>query len=356
MIKLDFLSKNLQKWYHKNKRDLPWRETKNPYKIWLSEIILQQTQVKQGLPYYEKFISKYPNVSELAMAPEDQIMRDWQGLGYYSRARNLHSTAKLINNELNGSFPDSYEGLLKLKGIGSYTASAISSFAYKEKKAVVDGNVIRVISRLFGIKKPVNTSETNKEIQKLADQFIDPQNPDIHNQAIMELGALVCTPQNPDCDSCPMVRHCISYQNSDQDKIPSKIKKLKVRNRYFVYLVLKINGALLMKKRTQKDIWNNLFDFPLIEIDHKAKNEEIPNIPELKDFMKDGWNPHLMTTWQKHQLSHQSIWAKFIILRSETNGTTLKSPIFESSDLYTLEQIGDLGKPILIVNFLNHYF
>ncbi|MEY4860751.1 MAG: hypothetical protein RL059_450 [Bacteroidota bacterium] len=233
---------DLISWYLINKRDLPWRKTKNPYKIWMSEIILQQTRVQQGLPYYQKFISTYPTIQSLALANEDEVLNLWQGLGYYSRARNMLKTANVINEEYKGSFPTSYNDLLKLKGIGEYTAAAIASFSFNEPVAVVDGNVYRVLSRLFDIETPIDSVEGKKAFRFLADEVLDKVNPATFNQAIMEFGALHCTPKKPDCNNCVLNRTCLSRENGTISQRPVKKKKTAAKERFFVYkifLVLK---------------------------------------------------------------------------------------------------------------------
>ncbi len=355
MSELDFLTKEIQKWYLNNKRQLPWRDTKDPYKIWLSEIILQQTQVVQGLPYYEKFVSKYPEVQDLAQAPEDQLLRDWQGLGYYSRARNLHHSAKYISADLNGDFPRSYNEIIKLKGVGAYTAAAIASFAFKESKAVVDGNVIRVISRLFAVEEPVDQSLGQKKIQVLATEIIDSKNPDIHNQAMMELGAMICTPKSPKCDICPLNNNCDAFSQSRQNVFPVKTKKIKSRDRYFNYLVLIAQDKISLKKREGKDIWQNLYDFPVLEYEKDVEEKYLLQDKSIGELIKRGFSIEKITPYQKHLLSHQRIWAKFLILQSNQVNDIEITDLFESASFFTYEESKDLGKPILIVNFLKKY-
>lgn len=261
-------SKILTHWYSNNKRDFPWRQTKDPFRIWLSEIILQQTQVKQGLPYYEAFVSTYSTVFELANANESDVLKLWQGLGYYSRARNLHATAKYIANECDGIFPNNYKDLLKLKGIGDYTASAISSICFNEVSAVVDGNVYRVLSRYFGIETPINSAKGIKEFKQLAQELIDKNKPAEFNQAIMEFGAIQCKPSNPDCSVCPFNSSCVALQKNMIGLLPIKLKANKVKKRYFNFLVfVSTNRKTILEKREGKGIWQNLYQFPLIESD-----------------------------------------------------------------------------------------
>ena len=248
-----------------NKRDMPWKGEKNPYYIWLSEIILQQTRVEQGLPYFVNFKKKYPTVGHLAEAPDDEVMRMWQGLGYYSRARNLHETAKNVHRNHGGRFPGTFDELKKLKGVGEYTAAAIASFAFNEKKAVVDGNVIRVLARVFDISTPFDTTEGKKEFGQLAQKLIDAQHPGPYNQAIMDFGATVCTPQNPDCPNCPLKKWCAAFKLGKVDELPVRKNKVAVRQRFFNYLFISNGGEIFIQKRTGKDIWANLYQLPLLE-------------------------------------------------------------------------------------------
>ncbi len=288
-------------WYRLNKRNLPWRNSSNPYFIWLSEIILQQTRVDQGTSYYLKFIKNYPTVLDLANADEQDILNDWQGLGYYSRARNLHFSAKLIRDEYKGQFPDNFKEIIKLKGVGQYTASAIASFAFNESKAVVDGNVYRLLSRVFDINTPIDSTKGSKDFQELADQLIDPLNPAEHNQAIMEVGAIVCTPKSPCCPSCPLNTICLAKQNNTISKRPIKQGKIKVRDRYFHYLIFDKNGRLFIEKRTEKGIWQNMYQFPLIE----TTSKEVDLGKELNELKTSE------STTTKHILSHQRIHTVF---------------------------------------------
>ena len=264
-VKQNFFTKNLLDWFDKNDRPLPWKGEKNPYYIWLSEIILQQTRVEQGLPYFEKFKATFPTVFDLAKAPSDQVMKLWEGLGYYSRARNLHFTAKFIATELNGVFPNTYAAILGLKGVGPYTAAAIASFAFELPHAVVDGNVYRVLSRVFGIETPIDTTAGKKEFKHLADKLLAKDKAAIYNQAIMDFGATQCTPANPNCAICPMQKNCTAFAKKLIVTLPIKSKKIKKRNRFFNYLVFRQADTIILNKRQQKDIWLNLYDFPLVE-------------------------------------------------------------------------------------------
>lgn len=310
-------SQTIIRWYNKNKRDLPWRHTKDPYKIWLSEVILQQTRVNQSLPYYNSFVKKFPNIHLLAKSKEDRVMKTWQGLGYYSRARNLHFTAKFISEKLKGKFPDEFEEIRKLKGIGDYTAGAIASCAFNKPHPVVDGNVFRVLSRYFVIKTPIDTTKGKKEFIRKAEILLDKKNPGLFNQAVMEFGALQCVPQNPDCGKCPLKKDCKAYSKNLVAVLPVKSKKPKIRTRYFNYLVLRDKGKILIRKRTENDIWKNLYDFPMLETTHPVSrfpitlHSVIPSQRKIK-VMKS-WNDGIKTcrVSLKHILSHQVIFAKF---------------------------------------------
>ena len=305
-------SNKIINWYKGNKRMLPWRKTKDPYLIWLSEIILQQTRVEQGMPYYFKFSEAYPNIKALANAKENAVMKLWQGLGYYSRARNLHATAKIIRDEYHGAFPKTYEEIKQLKGVGDYTAAAISSFAYNLPHAVVDGNVFRLLARYFGVDTPIDSSKGKKDFFKLANQLIDKKQAATYNQAIMEFGSLQCKANKPDCDQCPLQSSCYAYAKGKVDALPVKSKKIKQRKRYFHYLVLKHKGAIVLKKRTEKDIWINLHDFPLIESDKAISEKRFLSTDHWKKMVKGKKDViRSVSKSYKHVLSHQIIHAKF---------------------------------------------
>lgn len=299
-------------WYRLNKRDLPWRNTKNPYFIWLSEIILQQTRVAQGLSYYLKFIEHYPTVNDLANASEQDVLNDWQGLGYYSRARNLHATAKIISTEFGGVFPDNYDQIIDLKGVGEYTAAAIASFGFDLHFSVVDGNVYRVLSRVFDIDLPIDSLVGKKYFAKLAQELLSIEDPAIHNQAIMELGAIQCVPSNPDCEKCPINVNCLALAKGTIYERPIKSKKTKVRNRYFHYLIFNEGDKTILEKRKEKDIWQHLYQFPLIETDSEKSFHEMKLI--IKEKM--GCEPFDLSQQEVHILSHQKIYAHFYIFNS----------------------------------------
>jgi A/G-specific adenine glycosylase len=346
-----YFSDKLVEWYKKNKRDLPWRETKDPYKVWLSEIILQQTRVNQGLPYYIRFTERFPTVQSLACASEQEVLRLWQGLGYYTRARNLHKCAKVVVSEYHGSFPTDFKTLLKLPGIGEYTAAAIASFSFKEAVAVVDGNVFRVLSRIFGIENEINSIEGKKIFTKLANDLISKESPDFHNQALMEFGALHCVPKNPPCDLCDFRPTCFAAQRSLQAVLPRKAKAKAARERYFYYVVLRKGNSLLMGKRQGKDIWHGLYDFPLLEKKKPAKIDELL-IEATKvlgaTFSVDGVE---FSQAYKHVLTHQIIHAKFVLIdvrKFQTKGE-------KNLKFYTFDKIYDLPKPVLIMRFLSDH-
>ena len=301
----------LSQWYAINKRDLPWRSTVNPYHIWVSEIILQQTRVDQGLPYYLKFIDAFPVVSDLANADEDLVLKLWQGLGYYSRARNLQFSAKLILSEFGGNFPENYTDILKLKGVGSYTAAAIASFSFGLPFAVLDGNVIRVLSRVFGIQTPFDTTAGKKQFQKLAQELLDKKNPAEYNQAIMEFGALQCVPKSPKCNDCPIINDCIAFNSNTVSLLPVKSKKLKVKNRFLHFLVINKNNQLLIGKRNS-GIWQGLYEFPFLEFDKNIDENSVLKSPLWINFFKDSVKQiSSISEAYIHKLSHQKIHAKF---------------------------------------------
>jgi len=315
MIKNSSFTHIVLDWYEKNKRELPWRETLDPYAIWLSEIILQQTRIDQGRAYYLKFINRFPFIHDFAAASEDEILKMWQGLGYYSRARNMHHTAKMIVEKHGGAFPADYAGLLRLKGVGEYTAAAIASIAFGLPHATVDGNVYRLLSRVFEIHTPTDTGKGKKEFTHLANKLIDPSQPGNFNQAVMEFGAIQCKPKNPDCESCPLNQHCAARKNGTIDLLPIKKGKTKIRKRYFNYLVIEHEQYTYLNKRTENDIWKNLYEFPMAETNEKSelavilKNYEMLFSPETEIQIKKE------SHWQKQVLTHQHIFYRFIYLK-----------------------------------------
>lgn len=343
-FRMDF-SNILIKWYLQNKRDLPWRKTVDPYHIWLSEIMLQQTRVAQGMPYFFAFTKEFPTVKDLADASEEQVLKLWQGLGYYSRARNLHKTAQYIAYDLNGVFPDSYKELLKLKGVGEYTAAAIASFSYNEAVPVVDGNVFRVLSRYFDVESDIALPATKKEFTALAQELMPKDNPAVFNQAIMEFGALQCVPKSPDCTNCDFNNSCAALQKGKVSQLPVKSKKIKVSNRFFNYLILEdVYGNTLIQKRTAKGIWHNLYEFPLLETLSIADFETVSKITKEEMFNQytiigiEDYNESTIV----HKLSHQHLHIQFWKIR-------VKEKIENGVDA---EKLKTFPFPIVIYNFI----
>lgn len=329
-MKAHFL-REIVSWYLQHKRDLPWRSTQDPYLIWLSEIILQQTRVNQGMPYYLKFAANYPTVTDFANAPIDEILRTWQGLGYYSRARNMHSTAIMVRDEFGGKFPTLYLDLLKLKGVGAYTAAAISSFVANEKRPVVDGNVYRVLARYWGIQEPINSNKGPKIFTALAEEIIAHTTDNgLYNQAIMEFGALHCKPVAPNCKECPLEGSCLALLNNQVSSLPLKLNKLKVKERNIHYLVWLHEDGVYMKKRGDGDIWNGLYDF------WELQEAEIPDqsIAEAKVYT--------------HKLTHQKLQIRFYISHTPPKGHKADDYLF-----YNAEEIENLPKPIIVKQFLD---
>lgn len=313
---MDFSIK-LINWYNQNKRDLPWRNTCDPYKIWLSEIILQQTRVNQGLPYYEAFVSNFPTVFELSQADEQAVLKLWQGLGYYSRARNLHATAQQVVKECNGVFPVSYDKLLQLKGIGPYTAAAIASFASNEAVAVVDGNVFRVLARVFGIDLDISKNTTKTYFQNLAHSLMNPELASIFNQAIMEFGALQCVPKNPQCNVCVFQVSCEAVKQKRVQELPVKTKIIKTKNRFFNYVLVEdVIGNIVLSQRKEKDIWQQLYELELYETGNEVDEDYI--IDKIKEryegvsILEFIHYDHLKV---QHKLSHQNLWVQFFRVR-----------------------------------------
>ncbi|MGB5941619.1 MAG: A/G-specific adenine glycosylase [Leeuwenhoekiella sp.] len=346
-------SNKLIDWYLQNKRDLPWRQTKDPYAIWLSEIILQQTRVEQGKPYYFNFLREYPTVFDLAAAKESQVLKTWQGLGYYSRARNLHATARKVVGDYNGKFPDNYKDLKTLKGVGDYTASAIASICFEEPAAVVDGNVYRVLSRYYGIETPIDTSAGQKEFKNLAQELIDKDRPASFNQAVMEFGATQCKPKNPYCLYCPFNDSCVALQKGKIGQMPVKKGKIKVRKRYFNYIVCLVDGKkTLVQKRTAKGIWQGLNEFPLLETDSDI---DLKTFRRLLGNSKEWHLPKLradseISLFNKkpiiHKLSHQHLSVKFWIL---------KNPDIHTLNALSISTLGEYAVPRVIDKFLDSY-
>ena len=343
-------TKTLLLWYDENKRTFLWRETKDPYKIWLSEVILQQTQTQQGLPYYVRFLETFPTIKDLALSGEDTVLKLWQGLGYYSRARNLHSTAQYIHKECGGVFPNTFKSLLKLKGVGDYTASAISSICFNIPEAVVDGNVYRFLSRYFGIYTPINISQAHQEFKAKAMNLMDITQPGKFNQALMEFGSIHCKPRTPHCKSCPVSYDCIAYNQNKIHLLPQKRTKLKVIDRYFNYLViLDQNGQIQLEKRVGKGIWQNLFQFPLLETNKRVDSRK-KLIEKFSTKMITQLNTKKLKLWNRepiaHKLSHQKLFVFFWTIPSK--GILKKG--------YSLKELKNQAVPVVIQNFLYKFF
>lgn len=310
---LPFPTADLHRWYEREKRDLPWRGSTDPYAIWISEVILQQTRVDQGMPYYQRFLGAFPTVTHLAEATEDEVMKLWEGLGYYSRARNLHVAAKRVAFELGGEFPMTYDGLRGLKGVGPYTAAAIGSIAFGLPVACVDGNVTRVLARFHGISEPVDSTPVIRAIDRWAQEALDRSDPGAHNQAMMELGATVCLPKNVKCGECPVRSGCAALRMGTVDAIPFKAKRTKVRERHFHYLVLTDGECTVIERRPAGDIWQGLYQFPMLEGMAPAEVDEI-----VRAFPETAGGVYMGTQGPfRHILTHQRILAKFSVFRMD---------------------------------------
>ncbi len=323
-------SNTLLTWYDEHARTLPWRGEEDPYKIWVSEIILQQTRVQQGWDYYLRFIETFPDVRALAEAPEEQVLRVWQGLGYYSRARNMHAAARQIVREQGGQFPRTYEEIRKLKGVGDYTAAAIASIAYALPHPAVDGNVLRIISRLFGIVEDISKNDTRKRITEICQKNIDPEKPGIFNQACMDFGSLVCTPKNPKCGTCPFRRDCYAAAHNLTETLPVKSSKTVKRDRYFHFTCSIYNNCIVIEKRTGNDIWRNLYQFPLTETDSELSPTGRAADTKLREI-----------------LSHQIIHAAFYIRKLRK-----RPEIADGQRLVNIQELADYPMPKIMVEFL----
>lgn len=337
-------------WYLKNKRDLPWRNTTDPYVIWLSEIILQQTRVEQGMPYFLKFLENFPTVTDFANASEERVLKLWQGLGYYSRGRNMLYTAKYVLEHYNGVFPKAYKELIKLKGVGDYTAAAISSFSSNEVKAVVDGNVYRVLSRYFGIEDPINSTIGQKKFADLATELIEDQQPAIYNQAIMEFGALHCKPKAPKCETCPVRLHCVALKEGKVDQLPVKLKKVKVKKRWFNYFVGISDDEILTKQRQPGDVWQQLYDFPLLETEGEVTLSNANFVAEVRKMFGNHVSIRLLDE-KKHILTHQIIYVQFFAIDNYiinfNEYTDIKS--------VNIDEFKQLPHPVIIGNFIEKH-
>lgn len=342
-----YLTDILAQWYNENKRDLPWRDTQNPYLIWISEIILQQTRVNQGMAYYLRFIDRFSTIKSLADAQEQEVLKYWQGLGYYSRARNLHKAAQQIMLDFGGVFPTNYENVKSLSGIGDYTAAAISSFAYNSAHAVVDGNVYRVLSRIFGIDTPIDSGAGKKQFQQLATDILPKGKAALHNQAIMEFGALQCVPVSPSCHFCPLQHICEAYKTSTVVNLPVKSKKTKISKRYFNYLYISYKGSTFLQKRVRKDVWQHLYEFPLIETDNQIDIQCLTQNETFEALFKGGANfkLNLPKRTYKHVLSHQHIFAQFFEIDIQELSLELQNFILvelSSIDEYPVSRLMEL--------------
>ena len=338
-------------WYLNNKRDLPWRHTNDAYTIWLSEIILQQTRVEQGLPYFNKFLENFPTVADFASATESKVLMLWQGLGYYSRGRNMHATAQLVMRNHNGNFPNQHDDLIKLKGIGAYTAAAISSFSAGEARAVVDGNVFRVLSRYFGISTAINSPAGKKEFFKLANDLLYAEDSALYNQAIMEFGALQCKPKSPNCAVCPISIDCYAFQNKVVNQLPVKIGKAEKKHRYFNYFVCNNGTEVLMKERQAKDIWQHLYDFPNIETNSILGTEDADFVKQIKDMFGEEADFKLIT-YKKHILTHQIIHVQFFALKNYIFNFSKQKEL----NWVSLDVLNELPQPNVIKNFIDENF
>ncbi len=313
---MDEYRKALTVWYNHSKRELPWRDSHDPYNIWVSEVILQQTRVRQGLEYYHNFLKKFPNVRILAEAKEEEVLKVWQGLGYYSRARNMHHAAKTILAQYEGEFPEDYISIRNLKGIGDYTAAAIASIAFSLPYAVVDGNVFRVLSRLFGIPTTIDSSAGKKEFYSIAQMMLDTSRPGESNQALMELGAILCLPDQPSCLNCPLMKKCYAFANQSVSEFPVRSKQAKQKGRYLNYLYLYNEEHIFLEKREDKDIWRNMYQFPLIETSDPFSAEEVANSDAWITLLANlNFTLEIISPEIIHLLSHQRLHIRFFTIR-----------------------------------------
>lgn len=340
-------SESIIAWYSKNARDLPWRKTKNPYVIWLSEIILQQTRVAQGLPYFYRLLEAFPSVLDLARAEEDYLFRLWQGLGYYSRARSLQKTARIIA-EAGGEFPSTYLELVKLPGVGPYTAAAIASFAFDEPKPVVDGNVFRILARHFGLDVDILHASARKIFTDLADELIPTHQPAIFNQAIMEFGSLQCSP-SPNCPTCPLQFTCVAFSENRVQSLPLKSKKKSQKERFFAYFIIEKNGKILVRQRATKDIWQGLWEFYLVELPHLQSLEEIIGKDSvLTELCMQSVITSLVSP-PTHLLSHQKIFCQAWHVQVNDHFEVLENDRFRWIEP---QDFTNLAKPVLLLNLI----
>jgi len=348
-LEFEALRSTLHRWYQQHKRSLPWRENVEPYAIWLSEIILQQTRVAQGLPYYERFLDRFPKIEQLADAPQEEVLKLWEGLGYYSRARNMQAAAQMVRDEFQGEFPSNYEDIKSLKGVGDYTAAAIASFAFDLPHAVLDGNVFRVLSRLTADETPINTGQGKKRFQRYADQFLDPEKPALHNQALMEFGALQCVPRNPNCLDCPLKSACLAYKLDKVEDLPQKKRKVYDKQRYLNYFHLLQEDKVLVEKR-EAGIWHGLYQFPLIETEGPV------SWPELLEHLDEVHQQELINlkarkiSLARHKLSHQSLHINVWYLNLSEPFT---NAIFPESERRLEKELANLAFPRPLRKYLD---
>jgi A/G-specific adenine glycosylase len=346
----EVFTRELRLWGAENRRNLPWVGQRDPYRIWLSEVILQQTRVEQGLPYYRRFLELFPRVEDLAMAPEDQVFKAWEGLGYYRRARNLMAAARVVAGQYGGVFPDSFEGLRSLPGVGDYTAAAIASFAYGLPHAVLDGNVQRVLARYFGLQDPVESAPGKRALRAAADAVLDRSDPGAWNQAMMDFGASLCKPRQPRCGDCPVSSSCRALAAGLVEELPRKKTKAARRTRYFHYLVLRQGEQVLVRRREGKDIWEGLYEFPLLETGHAAEPEELLHFAQAREWLKgSGLNLEQVSPWYEQALSHQQIRARFLKFSSR-GGKLPEMPGWQASGA---DELRSLAFPRIIVRYLN---
>ena len=325
-------TKELTDWYLKNRRELPWRGESDPYRIWISEIILQQTRINQGWNYYLRFIERFPDVQTLAQAPEDEVLKYWQGLGYYSRARNLYEGARQIMEQHNGIFPHTYDDILHIKGVGEYTAAAIASMAFKLPYSAIDGNVSRVLSRVFGVEMPIDSTQGKKEIKQIANKLIDKSNPDVFNQALMDFGSLQCTPASPKCNDCCMALICKAKEEKKQAVWPVKSAKIIIRKRFLYYFFIQNKSFTYLRKRTQKDVWQGLYEFPMFESNSQLMEKEILASSFLTDILRNcQWRVEKISLPANHQLTHQLIVYQFIIINIQKGDPTFDDVVLKIS-------------------------
>ncbi|RFS24077.1 A/G-specific adenine glycosylase [Chitinophaga silvatica] len=343
-----FFTENLLEWNkEQNNRSMPWKNEKDPYKIWLSEIILQQTRVEQGWPYYERFIQYYPTVQQLAQAPEEEVFRLWQGLGYYARCKNMLAAAREITNTYNGKFPDQYDQIKALKGIGPYTAAAIASFAFNLPHAVLDGNVFRVLSRFFGIDTPIDSTAGKKQFSELAQALLPADKANVYNQSIMDFGAVVCKPQAPNCDDCPLQRKCAAFNQNLINLLPVKTKKIQVKKRYFNYIILQHKNNIYIRKRTASDIWQNLHEFILMETDNATDFTALQKDNRFRDLLGDlPFSIEKISALLKQQLTHQTIYSQFITIKVST------APALHDYIAVSQKQLNNYAFPKTITTYL----